>query len=161
MTALAWFRHYGLRACVSAVATFAGAALVLFHLWLFAGRLRDLSITEPQVLVSWLGAAALGAIALFLRKRNLPLLRGKSGFVFWALVLLLHLGFTPGSPALRGELSNASLETLLALAATLALLFGTRPALSASRKTATAAPLAPFALATAGPLRAPRPPPAR
>ncbi|MGH7856353.1 MAG: hypothetical protein ACREQY_03415, partial [Candidatus Binatia bacterium] len=100
MRAIAWFRRSGLRTLVRGAATAAGATLVLFHLWLFAGRLRDLSIAEPKVLASWLASAALGLLAYFLERRGLPLASGRSGLVFWLLVLLLHLAMTPVGLAL-------------------------------------------------------------
>jgi hypothetical protein len=73
----------------------AAGGLVSFHLWLLLRRLADSTIAEPEVLLRWAGAAALGAGALAMRRRGLTLLSGRSGLVFWLLVLLLHVGASP------------------------------------------------------------------
>jgi hypothetical protein len=81
----------------------AGAGLALFHAGLFAGRVADASIAEPGVGMRWALAALLGALALDLRRRGLPLCRGRSGLVFWLLVLLLHAGALPAPSAIRAD----------------------------------------------------------
>jgi hypothetical protein len=168
MTALAWFRRFGLRAGVRAVATTAGAALVLFHLWLFAGRLRDFSIVEPSVLASWLASAALGLFALFLKRRGLPLASGRSGLVFWLLVLLLHIGMMGMTPV---ALELPTVEQTLALGlqlagaalAVAAIVAGAADDALASRVRAfeRATPRRARTSGSRGPLSAPRPPPSR
>lgn len=65
--------------------------LVLFHVWLFAGRLREASLT-PEALLRWVLGAALLGLALYFRRRGLSVLRGRPAIVFWVLALLLHLG---------------------------------------------------------------------
>jgi len=96
----------------------AGTGLALFHAGLFAGRVADASIAEPGVGSRWAIAALIGALALDLRRRGLPLCRGRSGLVFWLLVLLLHAGTLP-APAVRAEPLLLALPAgaLLALAA--------------------------------------------
>jgi hypothetical protein len=73
----------------------AAGTLVAFHAWLLLRRLADDSIGQPEVLLRWLGAAALAAGAVAMRRRGLRLLSGRSGLVFWLLVLLLHVGASP------------------------------------------------------------------
>ncbi len=143
-----------------------GGAVALFHAGLLAERLRDLSIAEPAVLVSWLGAAVLGLLALYLRRRGLPLASGRSGLVFWLLVLLLHLGLTPTAPAiLRAEqLLALPLELATALLASAVLLLiaarsAARRPVFLRRELARWRPLPALALGSLAAPFAPRPPP--
>jgi hypothetical protein len=108
-----------LRRAVRWMLRVAGAGLALFHADLFAGRLADASIAEPGVGSRWAIAALLGALAFDLRRRGLPLCRGRSGLVFWLLVLLLHAGTLPAPSAVRAEQLLLALPAgaLLALAA--------------------------------------------
>lgn len=73
----------------------ATVVLVGFHAWLFAGRVRDASLTDPEVQMRWVLAAALLGLALFFQRRGLSLLRGRPAIVFWVLALLLHIGPIP------------------------------------------------------------------
>jgi hypothetical protein len=152
---------------VRATLTLAGGALALFHLWLFAGRLRDLSIVEPRVLAAWLASAALGLFALFLQRRGLPLASGRSGLVFWLCVLLLHVGLVPAVPALPSAEAALGLGLQLAagaLAVAGAVAAARRAAADARPARAWALELAPHgavALGACGPLAVPRPPPSR
>jgi len=142
----------------------AGAALALFHAGLFAGRVADASIAEPGVGSRWAIAALLGALALDLRRRGLPLCRGRSGLVFWLLVLLLHVGALPAAPSVPAE------ELLLALPAGTLLAFAAGGLLASAGVTAlrpdrTSERIAsePVRRRTVAPLArrfAPRPPPA-
>jgi hypothetical protein len=162
-----------------ATASLAGGALALFHAGLLAERLRDLSIAEPAVLASWLGAAALGTLALYLRRRGLPIASGRSGLAFWLLVLLLHLGLAPAMPAtvraeqllvlpLEGVAAFVSATAALAALATLATLAAMlrarsrsdRPLLHRAR-IERPRPLPAHALGSLAARFAPRPPPAR
>jgi hypothetical protein len=72
----------------------AALGLILFHAWLFAGRLREASLTAESLL-RWMFGAALLALALYFRRRGLSLVRGRPAIVFWVLALLLHLGPLP------------------------------------------------------------------
>lgn len=151
---------------VSGAITLAGGAVALFHAGLLVERLRDLSIAEPAVLASWLGAAALGLLALFLRRRGLPIASGRSGLVFWLLVLLLHLGLMPTAPAiLRAEQLLALPLELVALVVAGALLLVVRARLAARRPVALRRdlarwrPLPALALGSVAAQFVPRPPP--
>ena len=150
------------RRLLAAAGSLAGGALVLFHLWLFAGRLGDLSIVRPEVLASWLGSAALGLFALWLKRRGQSLLGGRSGLVFWLLVLLLHVG-----PIGADDLTTVDLTLALGLELALAVCLFANVAgaeLSADRRLNrfTASPaLARAAVLAGGPFAAPRPPPSR
>ena len=92
-----------------------------FHVWILIARLHDDTITAPAVALRWLGAAALIGLAGFFRRRGVPLLSGRSGLVFWALVLLLHVGATPVPiSAVPAEELLAALPFALALPAAFA-----------------------------------------
>jgi peptidoglycan/LPS O-acetylase OafA/YrhL len=69
----------------------AAVALVGYHAWLFAGRLRDASIREPEVLLRWLLAVGLLGLAVAFQRRGHSVVRGRSAIVFWGLALLLHI----------------------------------------------------------------------
>ena len=71
--------------------------LVLFHLWLFVDRLKDLSILQPAVAAQWIATLLLLASLAYLRQRGVSLLKGRSALAFWLLVLVLHL--MPGGTA--------------------------------------------------------------
>lgn len=71
------------------------ALLVVHHGWLLFQRLRNDSISEPTVALRWGLAALVLGLALLFRRRGLTVLSGRSGLVFWLLVLLLHVGVTP------------------------------------------------------------------
>jgi hypothetical protein len=88
--------------------------LVAFHLVLFAGRIADASIAHPEVLAKWLGALLLAAGALAHRRQGGALLSGRSGLVFWLLVLLLHVGFGNGLTPI-GEAGGSSRDLVLLL----------------------------------------------
>ena len=157
-------RRSPLRRLLSAAGALVGGALALFHLWLFAGRLGDLSIVRPEVLASWLGSAALGLFALWLKRRGHALLSGRSGLVFWLLVLLLHVG-----PIGAHDLTTVDLTLALGLGLELAVAACLLALLLGSSSTGRGLRPAPFvssvrarALAlSGGPFAAPRPPPSR
>jgi len=73
----------------------AAVGLVGYHAWLFAGRLRDASIREPEVLLRWLLAVGLLGLAVAFQRRGHSVVRGRSAIVFWGLALLLHIGPLP------------------------------------------------------------------
>ena len=167
--------HAGMSRLLRGALSLAGGAVALFHAALLAERLRDFSIAEPAVLTSWLGAAALGVLALYLRRRGLTLTSGRSGLVFWLLVLLLHLGFAPTTPgmvraqqllALPLEIAAISFTTFLATALVAALLFAVRARSVARIPVPTrevperSRPLPALALGSLAALFVPRPPPA-
>ena len=67
----------------------AGVALGLFHVWLFVRQIAagDLS---AEALVKWLAALGLAAALLVLKRRGIPLFRGRKAIAVWTLVALLH-----------------------------------------------------------------------
>jgi hypothetical protein len=86
-------------------------SLSVFHVVLFAERIRDLSILTPGVAFQWAGAGLLLVSLAFLKWKRVPLLRGKTALAFWLVVLLLHL--VPAAPATT--LDSGHSELLLGL----------------------------------------------
>ncbi|MEO8505494.1 MAG: hypothetical protein ABI609_16485 [Acidobacteriota bacterium] len=70
----------------------AALALAALHLPLLLQRFSDNSISEPVVLLRWLGALALLAGFAASRRRGDSLVRGRTALVLWLLVLVLHIG---------------------------------------------------------------------
>jgi hypothetical protein len=67
------------------------ATLVAFHAYLLVQRVADSTLFEAAVLAKWLGATAILAGALLLR-RFAPQAAGRSGIIlFWLLVFFLHV----------------------------------------------------------------------
>lgn len=108
--------------CAGWIATL---GLVLFHLRLFVGRLRDATLSKPEVQARWLLAVALLGLAVWFRRRGLSLWRGRPAVVFWLLALLLHLGPLP-LPATAEPVSGLLAALPWALAAPLLALLGRR-----------------------------------
>ena len=90
------------------------AALVLFHVALFARRIEDLSILQPAIALQWLATIGLLLFLGYLRRKGVPLFAGRSALAFWLLVLLLHL--VPGTPTTLLDWEHTDL--LLALPTT-------------------------------------------
>ena len=67
----------------------AGAALGLFHIWLFARQVSAGALT-PEALLKWGAAAALVAAIAALYRQGVPLLRGRKAVAIWVLAALLH-----------------------------------------------------------------------
>ena len=78
-----------------------------FHVVLFAERIRDLSILNPEVAFQWVGAGLLLATLALLKWKRIPLLRGKTALAFWLVVLLLHL--VPAVPATTLDTGHSEL----------------------------------------------------
>jgi hypothetical protein len=110
----------GARRVAGALGGAAVALLVLFHLLLLAERIARASILDPATSLRWLGAAAALGLALVFRRTGSSLIAGRSGLVFWALVLLLHVG-AGGSPLDPHRAPLVLLGTGLAAGALLAL----------------------------------------
>ncbi len=91
-----------------------GAALVVFHIALFARRIEDLSILQPAVALQWLGTLVLLGFLGYLRYQRVSLFAGRPALAFWLLVLLLHL--VPGTPTTLLDWEHTDL--LLALPTT-------------------------------------------
>src|SRR5687768_10280042 len=75
-----------LRRMLAAVA----AALVLFHVWLFAGQALAGELASPERLLRWLVAAGLLAVLTALHRRGFSLVRGRAAVGVWLLAALLH-----------------------------------------------------------------------
>jgi hypothetical protein len=78
-----------------AVSLFALTALAVFHVSLFWNRLLDGQLLDPLVAARWLGAAALIAGLVALRRRGVSLVAGRRALVVWLLVVLLHWSAKP------------------------------------------------------------------
>jgi hypothetical protein len=76
----------------------AGAGLAFAHVDLLVRRIADASILEPLVAARWLGTAALAAAAVEIHRRGFALWRGRSGWAFALVVLLLHAGGAVPAP---------------------------------------------------------------
>jgi len=91
------------RRTTSAVALAATAALALLHALLLWGRLADGTLLKPAVALRWASAIALLATLWALRRRRIPLFRGRRALVLWCLVALLHATAAPGALAEPGH----------------------------------------------------------
>jgi hypothetical protein len=89
------------------------AALVLFHGWLVARRLSDPATLPPSVLFRWLGAFAVVAALLWLRRLGLPLFHGRKALAVWTVALLLHVN--AGAAPLAGDATSGSAPETLVL----------------------------------------------
>lgn len=92
------------RSALRALCLTAGAALVAFHGWLFAGQMAAGRLTDPWLLFRWIAAAGLVAALVAVRARG-----GSSwdrrGIAIWVLAALLH------GPAVAAN-STAAFESL-------------------------------------------------
>ena len=95
------------------ILTSAARALGFFHLWLFARQAWSGELASPEILLKWFAAAALVAALVALRRKGVPLARGRKAVALWTLVALLH------APAVGERLSTldtpAIPETAIAL----------------------------------------------
>lgn len=83
--------------------------LIAFHLALFWQRMVDATILDPAVLLRWAGSALLiGAAVLLRRYADRHLTRRHATFVFWLVVLLLHVTV----PAEEKMMSNVDVLAL-------------------------------------------------
>ena len=77
-------------------------ALLVFHGWLLLRRLASGDLFDSAVVWRWLGALLLllfWGLERKLAKRLSPHARRRSDLAFWSLVLLLHTGGAPITPA--------------------------------------------------------------
>jgi hypothetical protein len=150
----------------------AGALLVLFHVWLFAGQAWDGQLAEPLLVLRWLLSGGLIAALAGLRRQGASMFVGRKAAAVWLLAALLHApsvtdrAGAPGEPALpeaaiallRGAVASTlavGLGVLFALA-----MFGGR-ARPLRRLAFCSAPARVGAFSsTAFVVHAPRPPPA-
>ena len=82
----------------------AGAALVGFHAWLFAGQVAAGRLEDPSLILRWLFASLLIG-AFWMVRRSGHSIFGRQGVAIWVLAALLH------GPAIAGRI-NADLVTL-------------------------------------------------
>lgn len=77
----------------------AGAALVGFHGWLFAGQIAAGRLEDPWLVFRWIAAAALIA-ALVAVRRGGASIWGRKSIAIWVLAALLH------GPAIASDLQT-------------------------------------------------------
>jgi len=77
----------------------AGAALVGFHGWLFAGQVAAGRLEDPWLVFRWIAAAALIA-ALVAVRRSGESIWGRKSVAIWVLAALLH------GPAIASDLQT-------------------------------------------------------
>lgn len=85
---------------------FVVAALVLLHAVLLWQRLDDRSIARPEVAMRWIVAAAIGGVALLLRRVATG---SRIWIVFWLTVALLHLAGPAGAVLTQAVLTATPL----------------------------------------------------
>jgi hypothetical protein len=83
------------------------AALVIQHLFIFWQRLVSQTLLEPVVAMRWLGALLLLLVLRSMRRRGVPMLRGRVAMSFWLAVLLLHIQVAPLPQAPQGDSTTA------------------------------------------------------
>ena len=66
------------------------ALLVLFHAWLFGAQLVDGQLADAALLARWAAAGLLTAALWGLRRRGVPLFRGRRAVAIWLLAAVLH-----------------------------------------------------------------------
>src|SRR5262249_11982336 len=91
------------------------AALVLFHVALFAAQIADGRLFEPATALRWLGAALVLGIAVQHRRAGVDLLKSRKGLVLGLVVVLLHAS---AAAPVDTDTSLGVAEALLALPAT-------------------------------------------
>jgi hypothetical protein len=79
----------------------AGALLVLFHVWLFAGQILAGELADAALLGRWAVAGGLLVALEGLRRRGAPIGRSRQGVAIWLLAALLH------APAMADRLADA------------------------------------------------------
>lgn len=92
----------------------AGAALALFHVWLFAGQAVQGELADPARLIRWAVACALLGALYGLYRSGVPLLRGRKAIAIWLLAALLH------APAIGARVSALEIPAVPEAAASLA-----------------------------------------
>ena len=143
------FERY--RSTLRAVSIAAGALLVAFHGWLFAGQIADGSLADPWLIFRWIAAAGLVAALAAVRVRG-GSVWGRHGVAIWVLAAMLHgpaVAANPGnaldSIALPETAVTSILQLVMSVAAGLGLWL--LAAMLADRRRRQSRPL--FALALA------------
>jgi hypothetical protein len=88
------------RSALRVASVVAGAVLVAFHGWLFAGQIADGRLADPWLVFRWIAAAGLIAALATVRVRG-GSIWGKQGVAIWLLAAVLH------GPAVVANSSNA------------------------------------------------------
>jgi FtsH-binding integral membrane protein len=89
--------------------------LVAFHGLLLWERVRDASLIQPVVALRWLLSAVVLALVFELRRRAIPVARGRVGLALGLVVLLLHAGTVP-VPTVIASVEELIVAVPLALA---------------------------------------------
>jgi hypothetical protein len=127
------------RQAFTLLAALAGAALVVFHVALFAVQAGAGRLVEPALAAKW-GVSVLLCLALLgLKRSGVPLLWGRRALAVWVLAALLHWNTAPapdaGQPSLPQivvELQSSAGLVLLGTGLLLTLFGLRRPPLSLS-----------------------------
>jgi len=146
-----------------------GALLGGFHLWLLGNQAWSGQLAEPDVVVRWLLALALGAGLVAIKRRGGPLF-GRQAVAMWVLAAVLHgpaLGNDAdgfATPALPEAVATVAQAAAAISAVGLALLaFFALTVLAAHTNTGVVLPAAPASAGVLSALRTsgflPRPPP--
>jgi hypothetical protein len=109
----------GARAIARWSALTAGAALAVFHIFLFWDRLVGGDLFDPAIAVKWLAAACLVSALMVLRRMGIPLTQGRKACVVWLLVVLLHAS-SRSVPVVQEETSGLDASVIFVLPSTLA-----------------------------------------
>ena len=94
-----WARSVRFSRILSASLRAGTIGLLLFHAWLLLRRLSDGAFLERTVVFKWLWALALCGLWLGLRRLAVERRASRARLAFWILVILLHVGGTPLTPA--------------------------------------------------------------
>ncbi len=89
-----------------------GALLGGFHLWLLGNQAWTGQLAEPDVVLRWAAALALGAGVVVIKRRGETLF-GRTAVAIWVLAALLH------GPALANDLDGFATPSLPETVATL------------------------------------------
>jgi hypothetical protein len=149
------------------VVTASVALLVLFHAWLFGAQLVDGELADAGLLARWAAAGLLTAALWGLRRRGVPLFRGRRAIAIWLLAAVLH------GPAALDHLNSPQVpvpDVIVALAELGSILIATgllagalrrrfAQPVPARRRVPPAAPVFAACLAASRAHLAPRPPP--
>ena len=77
------------RSALRAASVVAGAVLVAFHGWLFAGQIADGRLADPWLLFRWIAAAGLVGALAAIRARS-GSIWDRQGIAVWVLAAVLH-----------------------------------------------------------------------